>query len=135
MERGLTLGAHPGTPVEPFTLNVPGSVLDDLRDRLARTRWPDQVDGAGWEYGTELSYLRELVQYWHTRFDWRKQERLINELPQFRARVDGLNLHFVHARGQGSEAAPAGGDARVAEHLLRDAQDHRAAHRSGIARR
>lgn len=92
--------------MEPFTLDVSPSVLDDLRDRLVRTRWPDQVDGAGWDYGTELSYLKQLVRYWLTQFDWRKQERLINELPQFRAQVNGLNIHFVHIRGKGPKPFP-----------------------------
>lgn len=59
--------------MESFILDVSPSVLDDLRDRLVRTRWPDQVDGAAWDYGTELSYLKELVHSWLTQFDWRKQ--------------------------------------------------------------
>ncbi|MBE7556126.1 MAG: epoxide hydrolase [Anaerolineales bacterium] len=81
-------------------------MLNDLKSRLRSTRWPDQVEGAGWDYGTELSYLQELVHYWLTQFDWRKQERLINELPQFQARVNGLNLHFVYVRGQGPQPLP-----------------------------
>jgi len=92
--------------VVPFAVNVSSTILDDLRDRLARTRWPDQVDEAGWDYGVELSYLKELVQYWLTAFDWRKQERLINKLPQFRAQVNGLNIHFVHVRGKGPKPLP-----------------------------
>jgi pimeloyl-ACP methyl ester carboxylesterase len=64
------------------------------------------VDGAGWDYGTERSYLRELVEYWLTRFDWRAQERLINALPQFRAPVNGLDIHFVYVRGTGPRPYP-----------------------------
>ncbi len=79
--------------MKSFTINVADEILDDLRARLARTRWPDQVDRAGWDYGADLSYLRELVQYWLTGFDWRKQERLLNEIPQFRANVAGLDIH------------------------------------------
>ena len=92
--------------MESFTVDVSPEILLDLRDRLIRTRWPDQVEGAGWDYGTELSYLKELVEYWLTQFDWAQQERLINSLPQFRANVDGLNIHFVHLRGQGPEPFP-----------------------------
>ncbi len=92
--------------MEAFTLDVPREVLVDLKDRLLRTRWPDQVAGAGWDYGTELSYLKELVEYWLTQFDWRKQERFINALPQFCAQVDGLNIHFVHVRGKGPRPFP-----------------------------
>lgn len=92
--------------MEPFNVDVSPEILFDLRDRLVRTRWPDQVDGAGWDYGTELSYLKELVEYWLTQFDWRKQEQLINALPQFCAQVNGLNIHFVHVRGKGPHPFP-----------------------------
>ncbi len=57
--------------VRPFKVNIPQPALDDLRARLARTRWPDEVDGAGWDYGANLAYMRELVKYWETAFDWR----------------------------------------------------------------
>ncbi len=92
--------------MEPFTVNVSDEILDDLSVRLARTRWPDQVDQAGWGYGTELSYLKELVHYWLTGFDWRRQEQLLNEIPQFRADVAGLNIHFIHVRGAGPAPLP-----------------------------
>ena len=55
----------------PFTVSVPEPVLTDLRDRLARTRWPDEIPGAGWDYGVSLTYLKELAEYWRTGFDWR----------------------------------------------------------------
>jgi len=93
-------------PVEPFRIDVPQPVLDDLRDRLARTRWPDQVPDSGWDYGTDLAYMKELVAYWRDGFDWRKQERLLNSFPQFRARVDGIDVHFVHVRGKGPAPVP-----------------------------
>jgi pimeloyl-ACP methyl ester carboxylesterase len=92
--------------MEPFTIEVPDEVLQDLRLRLLRTRWPDQVERAGWDYGTNLSYLEELAHYWLETFDWRKQERRLNALPQFRARVDGLDIHFVHVRGTGPNPLP-----------------------------
>lgn len=94
------------TSVAPFTIAVPEAVLDDLRTRLAVTRWPGEVRAAGWDYGTSLEYLRELVGYWRTQFDWRAQERALNTWPQFHAQVAGQRLHFVHQRGTGSRPLP-----------------------------
>jgi pimeloyl-ACP methyl ester carboxylesterase len=91
---------------EPFTIRVSDAVLDDLRERLARTRWPDQPENAGWDYGTNLEYLRELVGAWLRDFDWRKEERALNALPQFRSVIDGLKIHFVHVRGKGPRPLP-----------------------------
>ena len=92
--------------MEGFRIAVPQATLDDLRERLARTRWPGELDGPGWEDGTSLAYLRELVGWWQTGFDWRAQEAAINRYPQFRAMVDGIGLHFVHARGRGPAPLP-----------------------------
>ncbi len=60
--------------IQPFTINIPQATLEDLRERLAHTRWPDEVEGAGWDYGTNVGYLKELVDYWQHAFDWRAQE-------------------------------------------------------------
>lgn len=92
--------------IRPFTVSIPQPALDDLRARLARTRWPDEVDGAGWDYGANLAYMRELMRYWETRFDWRVQERAMNAFPHFRADVDGTGVHFIHARGRGPAPMP-----------------------------
>jgi Epoxide hydrolase N terminus len=92
--------------IEPFIVDVPQATLDDLAARLARTRWPDEVEGAGWDYGTNLAYLQALVEYWRTSFDWRGQERAMNAFPHFRANVNGLGVHFIHARGQGHRPLP-----------------------------
>ena len=92
--------------IRPFTVNVPQPMLDDLRARLARTRWPDEVDDAGWDYGANLAYMRELVQYWATRFDWRRHEHALNAFPQFRADVEGTGVHFIHVRGRGPAPMP-----------------------------
>lgn len=92
--------------IEPFVVDVPQAALDDLRERIARTRWPDEVEGAGWEYGASLGYMRELARYWATGFDWRSQERAMNALPHFRTRIDGLGIHFIRARGQGPAPIP-----------------------------
>ena len=92
--------------VESFEIKVPDEVLVDLKRRLARTRWPDEIPGAGWDYGFNLDYVKELVEYWPTRFDWRAQERALNALPQYKAEVDGLGIHFVHQRGTGPNPLP-----------------------------
>ena len=92
--------------IEPFHIRVSDEVLADLRDRLWRTRWPDQIVDSGWRYGTNQEYLRELVTYWLEDFDWRAQESALNRLPHFRAEVDGYGLHFIHQRGHGPAPLP-----------------------------
>jgi pimeloyl-ACP methyl ester carboxylesterase len=90
----------------PYTVAIPEEILGDLRARLARTRWPDEVDGAGWEYGASLAYMKDLVAYWRAGFDWRGQERAINAFSHFRARVAGTGIHFIHERGRGPAPMP-----------------------------
>src|SRR5437764_8552732 len=92
--------------VEPFRIDVPDAVLDDLRERLARTRWPDQIPGSSWDYGTDRTYLQELCEYWRTSFDWRAAERELNQWPQFVTSVLGQPLHFIHARSVVEDALP-----------------------------
>ncbi len=92
--------------MDPFTIKVPEKVLNDLTGRLSRTRWPDEVEDAGWDYGTPRTYLEQLVKYWLTDFNWREQERLLNRFPQFRATVNGFNIHFVHVRGSRPNSFP-----------------------------
>ena len=92
--------------VRPFKVRVPAPVLADLKRRLERTRWPDEIPGSGWDYGANLGYLKELVDYWRDGFDWRAQERLVNSFPQFKAEVDGLGIHFVHVKGKGPRPLP-----------------------------
>jgi pimeloyl-ACP methyl ester carboxylesterase len=92
--------------MKPFSIHVKDEILDDLRLRLMRTRWPDQVDQAGWDYGAELAYMKELLGYWFQTFDWRKQEQTLNERPQFQAKIEGLEIHFVYVRGAGPNPLP-----------------------------
>jgi pimeloyl-ACP methyl ester carboxylesterase len=92
--------------VAPFTINIPQGTLDDLHERLSRTRWPDEVEGAGWDYGTNLDYLKQLVTYWQQEFDWRAQEKKLNQFAHFRADIDGLSIHFIHERGKGPNPTP-----------------------------
>src|SRR5258707_8610571 len=90
----------------PFKIETTPAVLDDLRARLLTTRWPDEVNGAGWDYGANLGYLRELADYWLNQFDWRKQEAALNQFAHYRTLVDGLGIHFVHERGRGPDPMP-----------------------------
>jgi pimeloyl-ACP methyl ester carboxylesterase len=90
----------------PFTIHVAQSTLDDLALRLARTRLPDAPDGAGWGFGTDLGFMQRLLAHWRSGYDFRKQEAQLNQLPQFKATVDGVSLHFVHARGKGPNPTP-----------------------------
>jgi pimeloyl-ACP methyl ester carboxylesterase len=92
--------------IEPFRIDVPQADLDDLHDRLARTRWPNEVAGAGWDYGFPLARLKELAVHWRTRFDWREQEAALNELPHFTTEIEGQNIHFVHVRSANPDALP-----------------------------
>ncbi len=92
--------------VRPFTIAVEDSVLDDLRLRLANTRWPDEIPGSGWDYGSNLAYLKELVEYWRTKFDWRAQEAKLNAFSHFKSEVDGLDIHFIHEKGKGPDPIP-----------------------------
>ena len=87
--------------IQSFQVDIADEVLQDLRMRLERTRWPDTVEDAGWDYGAHLPYLQELVEYWRTRFDWRAQEFIINQFAQYVATVDGIDMHFIHERSKG----------------------------------
>jgi pimeloyl-ACP methyl ester carboxylesterase len=91
---------------EPFRIAIDEAVLADLRERIARTRWPDQIVGIGWAQGTELSALREVLEHWGTRFDWRRHERDLNRFAHFRAQLEGLRVHFIHERGRGPRPLP-----------------------------
>jgi pimeloyl-ACP methyl ester carboxylesterase len=90
----------------PFSVDVPEAVLEDLRARLGRARFADEPPGAGWRYGTDLGYLKELVAYWHYRYDWRRHETVLNSFRQFRVPVAGIDLHFVHEEGRGPRPFP-----------------------------
>ena len=89
--------------VRPFRAAIPEAALDDLQARLERVRWPNQPAAAGWEYGTNLDYMRELVAYWRDGFDWRAAEAALNRFPQFVAELDGEQVHFIHERGSGPD--------------------------------
>jgi epoxide hydrolase len=92
--------------IRPFRIDIPEGDLGDLRDRLARTRWPDELPGGGWRRGVPLGYLRQLADDWRTRFDWRAQEARLNALPQFTTEIDGQTIHFLHVRSPEPGAIP-----------------------------
>ncbi len=92
--------------IVPFRIEIPQSELDDLHERLARTRWPDELPGAGWAYGIPLDYVRELAQYWRSGYDWRRHEARLNEFPQFTTTIDGAHVHFLHVRSPEPGALP-----------------------------
>jgi len=92
--------------IEPFTIEVPEADLRNLRDRLGRTRWPDELPDVGWEYGVPAGYLRELAEYWRSGYDWRAQEARLNRHPQFTTTIDGQKIHFLHVRSPHPDALP-----------------------------
>ena len=92
--------------LRPFRLAVPEAALTDLRERLARTRYPDEPPLEPWATGTSLAYLKDLVAYWQSAFDWRAQEARINRWPQYKVAMRGLDLHFIHAPGRGTNPMP-----------------------------
>jgi epoxide hydrolase len=92
--------------IYPFRIEIPRADLDDLLARLARTRWPDQLEGVGWDYGVPLWYLRDLAEYWRTAYDWRVHERQLNGFPQFTTTIQGQRVHFMHVRSPEPNAVP-----------------------------
>ena len=92
--------------ISPYRIDIPQGALDDLRDRLGRTRWPDELPGVGWDLGVPLDYLKGLAEYWATTYDWRGQEAALNEFAQFTTFIDDQNVHFLHARSPEPEALP-----------------------------
>ena len=106
----------PTTPeIDEFRVSIPQADLDDLADRLARTRWPSALPGAawdrgapgaGWERGVPVGYLRELAEYWRDGFDWRAQEARLNSYPQYTTRIDGQKIHFLHVKSPEPDATP-----------------------------
>ena len=92
--------------VKPFRIHISDEILSDLRERLKRTRWPDEIPDAGWTYGTNLAYLKTLVTYWRDQFDWREQEIKLNRFRQYVVPLAGIDLHFVHEPGCGPKPMP-----------------------------
>lgn len=96
----------PNIAIRPFRIDIPEAQVEDLHRRLRETRWPTPLDGTGWDDGTDLAFLRKLVDHWQHRYAWAEQQDRLNRLPQFKAEIDGHDIHFVHARGQGPAPFP-----------------------------
>lgn len=93
--------------IRPFRIEIPQADLDDLHERLAHTRWLDAAEeSAGWTYGIDLGYMRELVDHWQSQYNWRTHEAALNRFAQFKAEVDGVGIHFIHERGKGPNPTP-----------------------------
>jgi microsomal epoxide hydrolase len=92
--------------VEPFRVEVAEDVLADLRERILDTRWPDQLADAGWDYGTDLGWLRRTAAYWADGYDWRQAEAALNTWPHLVTTIDGQRIHAIHARSPHPDALP-----------------------------
>ncbi|WP_433193188.1 epoxide hydrolase family protein [Nocardia sp. CA-107356] len=92
--------------IRPFHIDIPQARIDDLHARLANTRWPDEIPGAGWDKGASISYMKDLAEYWRSEYDWRAVEARLNELPQFVTDIDGQHVHFLHVRSPEPDAVP-----------------------------
>ena len=92
--------------IQSFKIDIPQATLDDLRERLARTRWPDEAEGFGWTHGISLVYMKDVADYWLHSYDWRKHETALNTFAHFKADVDGVGIHFIHERGKGPNPTP-----------------------------
>lgn len=92
--------------ITPFTIDIPQSELDDLRERLSRCRWPEAQTCEGWNQGIPLDYTQELAAYWAEQYDWRRCEQQLNGWPQFKTRIDGIDIHFIHRTSPHENARP-----------------------------
>ena len=98
--------AKNGSSITPFEIVVPDAAINDLKTRLQNTRLPDQISETTWEYGTDKTYLTELIDYWENEFDWKEQERTLNEFDHFKTEIDEIEMHFIHQRSEHPDAIP-----------------------------
>jgi len=92
--------------IQLFKIKIPIKKITDLKLRLKNTRWPDSIEGSGWEYGTDLDYMKELTRYWRVEFDWRAQENALNKFHHYLADIDGFRIHFIHEKSKNKNAIP-----------------------------
>jgi hypothetical protein len=127
----MTAPTPTSTLVRPFTVSISDSEIDDVKQRLARTRWPDPETVGDWSQGVRVENARSLVDYWERGYDWRRFESELNRFPQFLTEIDGLDIHFIHVRSKNPNAMPL-----ILTHGLGTARDpgqrnpHRPAHPS-----
>src|SRR6266850_999399 len=95
-----------GEAIVPFKIQIPDAVLADLKRRLAQARFADEFPDAGWDYGTNLAYLKSLVEYWRDKYEWRPQEKRLNAFDQYKTNIDGVDIHFIHQRSKNPNAMP-----------------------------
>ncbi len=92
--------------VKSFKIEITQQTIEDLRERLANSRWTDEIDNSEWEYGTNKAYLKELCVHWQHSFDWKKQEEYLNSFPHYKSTVDRVGIHFIHQKGEGKNSIP-----------------------------
>jgi hypothetical protein len=95
-----------GEGISPFRIDIPQTAIDDLTERLDRTRWPSELAGIGWRRGVPVDYLKGLAEYWRTGYDWRTHEARLNTFPQFTTEIEGQTIHFLHAQSPEPSATP-----------------------------
>lgn len=101
-----SFGDNFNSEIQPFQIHVSQDILDDLQNRLAKTRWPDQAENAGWRMGSNLDYLKDFVEYWQYQYDWRKNEEELNAYNHFTTEIEGTKLHFIHEPSSNPDAIP-----------------------------
>jgi pimeloyl-ACP methyl ester carboxylesterase len=92
--------------IETFRIETADEVISDLKQRIRETRWPDEIQDSGWEGGADLGYMKELLNYWRDKYDWKKHESNLNRFTQFRSDIDDITIHYIHEKGQGPEPFP-----------------------------
>ena len=103
---GHTVHAADSQAIVPFKIQVSSAVLTDLKQRLSRARFADEIQDVAWDYGTNLAYLKTLVEYWRDKYNWRAQENRLNAFDQFKTNIDGVDIHFIHQRSKNPNAMP-----------------------------
>ena len=131
----MTEKSADATAIRPFTIEIPEADLEDLRARIAATRWPEKETVDDESQGVQLATMQALARYWATEYDWRKCEAKLNAVPNFITEIDGLDIHFIHVRSKHEDALPLVVMPRMARLGHRAAEDRRPAHRSDRARR
>ena len=92
--------------ITPFKINISNKIIEDINSKVEKYSWHEMPDDGGWAYGTNLDYMKEISKYWIDKFDWKKTQEQINKFKNFKANIDGINIHFIHEKGSGSKAKP-----------------------------
>ena len=92
--------------VKPFKVNISDQIIKDIYEKVKKYPWHEMPNDGGWEYGTNLDYMKEISKYWVSEFDWRKHEKEINKFPNFITEIDDIDIHFIHEKGSGSKSMP-----------------------------